>query len=500
MREAQNVPQITVDGLRVEEPLRLASLRVVQRLDAPSQCQVSWKATTMDTRAIEAAGLLPGTRLSVHVESQPTVIFVGEIAVIEHIHQPSGDLILRVRAYDLLARLQRKQTLQTHVDVNTAELARILADGAGMSLDAKETGPVWPRVIPRFIHDLAMLRHYTARSGLHFVAREGEMHLFTFRSEQDSPLQLTLGENLFEVQLEQNEVRPLNGIQVHGWDIHTGQSRQSKTNRDLEGQGAAHAASETRNLFGSPLESDSQADALADAAWERHQCGRVLLWGVAEGNVALRPGRRVQLQGVAPAMAGPHRLTVVTHTVDAKGGYLCELSTRLDPEDEVSAPPGMVLGEVCDIDDPEKRGRVQVSLSTYADAVTTWMLVMQQGAGAGKGLVSLPEVGDQVIVAMSEGDPSRAIVLGGVYGADGPPHESGGDGSGQHYPYTLTTRAGQRVQLNDADGSIRLENQGGSFLSLNPDGIVLHAAGELVLESPGKRLRLSAQRIDLEQG
>lgn len=500
MRELQKVPRITVDGARVDEPLRLASLRVVQRLDAPSQCQVSWTATTTDIRAVEAAGLSPGTRLSVHIETQPNAIFAGEIAAVEHIHQPSGALMLRVRAYDPLVRLQRKQTLQTHVDVNTAELARILADGVGMSLDASDSGPVWPRVIPRFSHDLAMLRHYSARSGLHFMARDSEMHLFTFHSEQRSPLELTLGENLYEARLERNEVRPLNGIQVHGWDIHTGQPRQSGASMGVAGSGTTQAGSEARSLFGSPLESDSQADALADAAWERYQCARVLLWGMAEGNTALQPGRRVQLHGVAAAMAGPHRLTVVTHTVDAEGGYLCELSTRLDPEDEVSPMPGMVLGEVCDIDDPEKRGRVQVALPTYADAVSTWMLVMQQGAGAGKGLVSLPEVGDQVIVAMPDGDPSRAIVLGGVYDADGPPHEPGAAGASQHYPYTLTTRGGQRVQLNDADGSIRLENKSGSFLSLKPDGIVLHAAGELVLESPGKRLRLSAERIDLERG
>lgn len=500
MRSVQDIPKITIDGIQVKEPLQLASLRVVQRLDAPAQCQLSWEAGTLDIRALEDVDIAMGTRLTVRIETQPSAIFTGEITAVEHVHQPSGGLILRVRAYDALIRLQRRQTLRTQVDVSTAELARVLADSIGLSLRSDDHGPVWPRVIPRFNHDLALLRHYARRSGLHFVAENDQLHLFPLRSDRGRALDLTLGEDLYEARLEHNVIRPMASIQILGWDVHTGEPRQSKAGSAAGMPAPAQDFSKQRSLLGSPLESEREAEVAADAALARNQSAQFLLWGVAEGNTALRPGRRVHLHGVAVGMAGPHRLTVVTHTVDAEGGYLCELSTEPEPMDEPEALPGLVLGEVCDIDDPEQRGRVQVSLASYADAITTWMLVVQLGAGADKGLVSLPEVGDQVVVALPDGDPSQGLVLGGVYDADGPPHESGrANAPGQHYPYTLATRGGQRIQLNDAEGAIRLENAAGSFLSLRPEGIVLHAAGSLVLESPGERLRLSGDRIDLQR-
>jgi uncharacterized protein involved in type VI secretion and phage assembly len=129
------------------------------------------------------------------------------------------------------------------------------------------------------------------------------------------------------------------------------------------------------------------------------------------------------------------------------------------------------------------------------------MLVMQLGAGAGKGVVSLPEVGDQVLVALPDGDSSHGIVLGGVYGPEGPPHDArGGEAQGQHFPYTIATRGGQRVQLSDKDDSIRLENASGSFLALTPDGVVLHAAGQLTVRAPGNHLQVIGDRIDFERG
>lgn len=516
MKPLQGLPQIIVDGIPISQSLRLAQLRVVQRLDAPSQCQISWRTATMDMCALAASSIGPGASLSVRIEEEPQVMFTGEVTAVEHVHQPSGEFLLRVRAYDALARLQRRQTLTTHVDVNTAELTRVLAEAVGITVTAQATGPIWSRVMPRFKHDLALLRYYAGRSGLHFILERDALHLFALGGEAGQPLDLSLGDNLFEARVEHNAVQPVAEVQVFGWDSHTGgdrvgQSREENASGALPGDSNAQPGmnepgsnqklgSKTRSLFGLLAESDSETEALARAELEGNQLASLVVSGVAEGSPALGPGRSIQLDGVAAEMAGPHTLTVVTHTIDADGGYLSEFSSQPEPLDRPPAVPSLVLGEVCDIDDPEQRGRVQVTLASFGAAASNWMLVMQAGAGEGKGWVSLPEVGDQVVVALPDSDPARGLVLGGIYGADGPPHERGQTGAGQHHPYTLATRGGQRIHLNDSDGSIRLENASGSFLSLTPDGIELHASGDMALAAPGQGLRLVSHRIDLDRG
>ena len=501
MRTVQVLPRVRVEGADVREPLRLSTLRVTQRLDAPAQCEVTWSAAAPHAQSIEQPDLVPGRALWVHIDDQATPVFSGEITAVEHVHDPSGGFSLRVRAYDALVRLQRRQTVRTHVEVTTADLARALTDDIGLQVSAGESGPVWPRVVPRFAHDLGLLRDYAARSGQHFIVEDQRLRLFTVRGERARPLLLTLGDELFEARLERNAVRPLGEVRVMGWDPHSGEPRRgSASDESPLAKVVQGGQSARRILLGAPLESDAEAEALATGELERTQAACAVLWGVAEGDVALRPGRWVALRGVATASEGPYLLSVVVHSVDARKGYTCELSTRPDPPDRLQPVPSVILGEVCDVDDPENRGRVQVVLGAYDDAVSAWMMVMQAGAGADKGLVTLPEVGDQVVVALPDGDPSRGIVLGGVYRLDGPPPDKDAARNPRaHRPYTLTTRGGQRIRFNDADGSIRMEIAQGSFLALTPEGVVLHAEGELLLEAQGQRLTLRADSIDLER-
>lgn len=502
MKPIQTLPRVTVDGVMADEALPLSGLRIVQCLDAPSQCEVIWTASTLSVAVMDDATLAPGQTITVRIDGQPSAVFQGEITSIEHLHDPAGGFSLRVRAYDKLARLQRRQTLQTQVDTTTAELARTLAGEAGITVNAEQDGPVWPRIVPHFAHDLALLRDYTARSDLHFIYHDDTLRLFNPGEPEHRPLSLTLGEDLLETRLEQNGVQPLSRVRVQGWDPHTGESREAQYQHHSPLQpGVDDNWLTERTLLGATVESDAEAEALASAALHRNQAQSACLWGIAEGQIALHPGRWLQVQGVATGMTGPYLLTRVIHSVDAERGYTCELNTRPEPRDPPPRDaPGLVLGEVCDVNDQEEQGRAQVMLDMFGEAVSTWLRIMQLGAGADKGLVALPEVGDLVVVALPDGDPSRGIVLGGIYRQDGPPrHPDSRRRDDANRPYTLTTRRGQRLELNDADNSLRLEDSAGNFLSLTPEGVTLHAEGQLVIEAPGERLILRGDRIDMER-
>jgi len=492
--QVQALPGVVVDGVNTGEALYLAELRVVQRLDAPARCELGWRATTLDIQTLDELSPSPGQQLRVRIEGQATALFSGLVTSVEHVYEPAGGFMLLVRGYDDLIRLQSQQTIRTHVEVTTAELLDNLASAAGLTVTSEDDGPVWPRVVPRFEHDLALLRHYAARSGLHFIVHDEKLRLFAPDATSSETLELTLGEDLLEAQFERNHVRPVGKVDVFGWDVHTGEPHRAQS------QNPDDSLTAVRTLLGAAVESESEAEALAAAELFRARSNCAVLTGIAEGSVRLRPGCRVLARGVAAGTEGPYMVTRVVHTVDTSSGYVCEFDTRPEQPDRQHTVPSLVLGEVSDIDDPDGRGRVQVALPGYDQALSTWMMVLQLGAGADKGLVALPEVGDLVLVGLPDGDPSRGIVLGGVYRSDGPPHdpEAARDAS-KNRPYSLATRAGQRIELNDADGSIKLRNATGSFIALTPDGLTLHAVGELVVEAPGQRLNLAADRIDLER-
>ncbi|MEJ8826775.1 type VI secretion system tip protein TssI/VgrG [Variovorax humicola] len=82
----------------------------------------------------------------------------------------------------------------------------------------------------------------------------------------------------------------------------------------------------------------------------------------------------------------------------------------------------------------EKYGRVKVQFhwdryGKHDENSSCWIRVSQPWAGKGWGSVSIPRIGQEVIVDFLEGDPDRPIITGRFYNADNmPPYKLPGDG------------------------------------------------------------------------
>jgi phage baseplate assembly protein gpV len=122
--------------------------------------------------------------------------------------------------------------------------------------------------------------------------------------------------------------------------------------------------------------------------------------------------------------------------------------------------------------------------------------VLCPGAGRGKGLVALPDVGDTVAIALPHADPAAGLVLGSLYGAVDPP-DPGVEGDAVRR-WSLRTSDGQSVVLDDAAHSIRLENRDGSFVELAPGAVQVKAKTDLVLDASGHAVTIRGRSVDLE--
>jgi phage baseplate assembly protein V len=260
---------------------------------------------------------------------------------------------------------------------------------------------------------------------------------------------------------------------------------------------ASHGAAGERTLANDAAQDESQAEALAQAELDSRTARAITLHGLAEGNPALRPGRCVTVSGLAGHLCGRYVLTCVTHTVDCDRGYLSEISTLPPPARRRTGTAVAAPGVVTAVNDPERLGRVQVRLPSYGDLETGWIGVVTVAAGPNKGFVALPDAGDQVLVMFPHEDPAQGVVLGGLYGAVGPPDAGVRDGSVRRY--TLLAPGGQRFVLDDDAGSVRFENGTGSFVELSPEAVTLHAAANLVIEAPGNQVVIQGQNVDFRR-
>ena len=131
---------------------------------------------------------------------------------------------------------------------------------------------------------------------------------------------------------------------------------------------------------------------------------------------------------------------------------------RLTPKPAIhGAQTAVVVGPRGEEIWPDKYGRVKVQFfwDRYGkkdDKSSCWIRCMQSSAGRGWGTMSIPRIGQEVVVTYLEGDPDRPLIVGLVYNADQMPAYTLPDEKTKSYVKTNTSTGG------DGFNEIRFED------------------------------------------
>lgn len=485
--------EVTVDGEAVPDTptARLVSLRVASRLGLPAQCELSY--TTAYGTAAEADRFGLGSAVTVRMVGDDADLFDGEITCCGVSYGPDGETLLRIRCYDPLHRLRKRQQLRVFTDVTAADLATELLGGEGLDVEADDDGPVFERVVQHRQTDFDLLAETAARAGCYPVVDGGTLRLLTLAGHGD-PVPLELGVTLFEAAIEANLDRAATATTALGWDPRTAEPFTERADRPRSGADVPFTVDTDADLALVDQQARSAAEiaARAQADLDRHAAATVTLTGVARGTAALRAGSRVEVTGVSADLSGEYVLTEAVHTVDATG-YLTTLSTQPPPAPPPAQAAAITLGVVTDVADPYRLGRVKVTLPAHGDADVGWLGVLCPGAGDGRGIVALPDRGDTVLVALPHG-PEAGFVLGSLYGAVRPPDAGVHEGGVRRW--SLRTGGGQSVVLDDVKRTLTLSNKSGSAVRLAPGKVTLHAAADLDITAPGRTITIKADAVE----
>jgi uncharacterized protein involved in type VI secretion and phage assembly len=181
---------------------------------------------------------------------------------------------------------------------------------------------------------------------------------------------------------------------------------------------------------------------------------------------------------------------------------------------------GVYVALVSDNNDPEKFGRVKVTLpwapDTGSDKYDAWARLATLMGGNGRGSWFIPDVGDEVLVAFEGGDPRRPYVVGALWnGQDKPPDEM--DGAGKNYRKVLRSRNGVKITLDDKDGqeqfiaetpgrqtftlrdgpgSIELADSNGNSIRMEASGITITTSAALTINASTMTVNASSTTIN----
>ena len=478
----------------------------------------------------------------------------GEVTSIEPIYD-GADVYLRIRGYDKGHRLTHGKATRTYGDGNPmglgigdADIVKKIASASGLtaSVDATSLMTVKYKYVMQYNQNDWDFLWARANMLGYQVYVEGKNLYFCpagkSRSKKD-PEKLEFGGNLTRFEPRVVAMGQITQTEAYGWDPKQKKNVSSSTMVSLSLSGTkalantvpanaqvkqAYSSSAKDYVIEPNATSTPQAKAYADASFARASSSFMQAYGeIDEGDPFLVAGSTVTISGIGLRFSGNYYVTEAHHTY-RHGAYRTTFAVSgsvpntfrsliLGPEKEhqINRIGGVVTGIVTSNVDPEKLGRVQVKYPwlpkmNSSELSSCWARLTFVGGGADRGIVFLPEVNDEVLLAFENGDMSSPFVLGILYnGKDKPPKGLGeliDSGTKKVNERVIVSRSGHKIILDDSQGKekitiqdktgknkIEIDSAKNEFKIISEGKLDLQSKGDLTLTTDGK-LTLKAKQ------
>lgn len=254
----------------------------------------------------------------------------------------------------------------------------------------------------------------------------------------------------------------------------------------------------TFKIFGYPF-GDSLGEYLKLSGWGDPFDGKVLISGIAH-QFTLDQGWSTQLTvGMPSSNLSPKPIS------DNEGAEALQRpSVR-----------GLHVGKVVRLEaDPDGAFRIAVRIPILGNHdQEIWARMAHTNAGAQRGVIFYPEIGDEVILGFLNEDPRDAIILGSVNSSAIPSPVTPSDDNFQKGIFTrsgmklvfdedeksvtINTPSGNQICLNENEKTVALADQSGNRIKLNPNGIELSSPNSIQITS-GSEVKIQGTTIEIQ--
>jgi phage protein D/phage baseplate assembly protein gpV len=549
--------QIEVDGtpLPVAASQQLISAYVDDSRHLPDMFSLTFRDPHREI--LGAAHLTIGSRIRIAVvtEAVPSgePLVAGEVTAVEAEYDAAGAFTV-LRGMDESHRLFRGRRTETYLNVTYADIAKQVAARAGLTTGTIDSTPaVHPHVAQANVSDWQFLQELATEVGYEVDVRDGALGFHRPQTSATAPgagglrsadpLQLVHGSNLLRYRAIVTAASQVEDVQVRGWDpsnkravVATAPAQTTSAALSVTPAGLAKKFGGGRHVgVDVPYATQQDVDRAALALADRIASSFAELEGLARGNPKLKAGSAVSLSLVGDPFDGKYTVTSSRHTYDPDNGYrtaftvsgrhersMLGLAGGLNGASASRSVPGVVVGQVSDVNDPDSLGRVKLTFPWLSDTyVSDWTRTCQDGAGSARGAVVLPEVNDEVLVAFDQGDVRRPYVVGGLHnGVDKAPtgaslvDASTGavrrrgfvskkghsvvffDDDSKQGVALMTGDQGLRLSLNQSTTTVRVTSSGSVEISGSTD-VKISAGTDLTLEAKSS-LTLSGAKVSVK--
>lgn len=286
----------------------------------------------------DEADLALGASLAIYAgaEAAPQEIFRGPITGIEATFSTEGAPELVVLAEDALQAARMARRTRVHERATIADLARAIAADLGLTPVVQGLADPIGTQVQYNESDLAFLRRLLAAHDGDVQVVGRELHVAPRQDVDRGAVELELHSQLVRARFTADLAHQATEVTASGWDAVQGASARGSSTGRSAGPGAGRTgASLLREAIGErsehldlPATTDDEAQAIADAHFDRRARRFVCVEATAEGNPAIRVGTRVTLKGFSARWNNTYYVVRACHRFDTVRGYLTDFEAE----------------------------------------------------------------------------------------------------------------------------------------------------------------------------
>jgi phage protein D len=461
--------EIRVDGQKLDDRYgqQLVEVRLQENLRLPDACLLRFTDPNLET--IDSFPIKIGSQIEVLLagndDTSLTSVFKGMITSLEP--EFGQGTTLGFRAYDGSHLLHQTKRAATYQNMTAADIARKVGQRAGVDEGTIDGGgPAHDFVQQNNETDWEFLWRLAQRIDFEVLVLDHKLY-FRKAGPPAGTQDITLkwGDTLISFrprvtgvqQVDQVTVRARNPARSQPFEATASVSQPVSAIGIKRADAAAALKGGTMVVADRPVLSQDEADQLAKSYAAHLGAGYLEAEGVAKGNPNIKAGSKVKIDGVGKSFGGTYVVSSCTHLFQGTHGYRTIFTTSgrsprslvdlMTPKGKRGWGNSVVVGIVTNNNDPEQLGRVRVKYPALGDDTEGWWArVTGPNAGNSRGLMMMPQVGDEVVIGFEHDDVHRPYVLGSLWNGQAKPGDDLAvlDGS-------FSLQSDQKVQIHAKD-------------------------------------------------
>jgi phage protein D len=522
--------QVLADGQPIDEQIgrQLIEARIQENLRLPDACLLRF--TDPGLKNVDTFPLHIGSQVEVKLsgtdDTSLTSIFKGMIVSLEP-EFGNGGTVLGFRAYDGSHQLHQTKKAQTFQNMTAADIARKIAGQNGVDEGTiDDAGPAHDFVQQNNETDWEFLWKLAQRIDFEVLVID---HKLYFRKAgppagtQD--ISLKWGDNLISFkpritgvqQVDQVTVRARNPARKEPFESTESVTEPVSQIGIPRSDAAAAVGGGTMVVADRPVLSQEEADHLAKAYAAHMGAGYLEAEGMCKGNTNIKAGSKVKIDGIGTKFGGTYVISSCVHLYQGSHGYRTHFSVTgrsarslvdlMTPKGKRGWGNSVVIGVVTNNNDPDNLGRVRISYPALGSGTEGWWArIATMSAGSSRGVLMMPQVGDEVVIGFEHDDVNKPYVLGSLFNGTATPGDDLAvlDGS-------FSLQSDQKVQIHakdvitvKSDKDFSVETQGKvshkSTDDMSAEGmsVSVKANGTLTIEgTQGLTIKCGGAKIEL---